>query len=127
MATANGLSDPSVELNSVGIEIIPGTLSLKTGRGDRTVRTQSAGGGAVSVVVTDNVETQKGMVKFSLSNTAYHQELIRTANSPAGNTIRIYQDESVYNFSSMHIIAEPEWVYGADSSVEISFEGPPAV
>lgn len=127
MATANGLSDPSVEINSVPVEILPGTLSIKPGRGDKTVRTQTAGGGAVSVVVTDNVETQKGMVKFSISNTAAHQELVRNWHSSEGNTIRAFQDTSIYNFRAMHIITEPEWAYGADAAVEVSFEGPPAV
>lgn len=127
MASVTGLSDPSIEVNSVPVDILPGTLSIKTGRGDKTVRTQTAGGGAVSVVVTDNVETQKGMVKFSLSNTAAHQELVRTWHASDGNTIRIFQGTSIYNFLAMHIVTEPEWAYGADSAVEISFEGPPAV
>lgn len=123
-----GLFNPTVELNDVALEIIPDSFAQKKGYGDKTVRIQTAGGGALGFVVTDNVATKKGMVKFSLSNNEENREIIRLAyNNPEGNTIRAYEGEIPDNYVSMFIVNEPEWGSGADTTTEIIFEGPPSV
>lgn len=66
MSTA--INNAHLYVNDLPTLYLPNTLSYNDGKGERTVRTQSVGGGAVEIIVTDNLETHIGGVKFNLAN-----------------------------------------------------------
>ena len=125
---SNALSNPTVQLNDQTISILPNTLTYKRGTGDVNVRAQSAGGGSVSAVVTENAETKISSVKFSLTLTDVNRDLIsgwQEARYTGGNTIRFSErgSELPLSFSNMHVTTDPEYSVGADGSVEVEFMG----
>lgn len=122
------LSNPTVEVNDQIVYIKPNSLTFKTGKGDRNVRTQSAGGNSISVVVTDNAETKKSMVKFTLITDQPNLDSLDVwldqINSQ-GNTIRLSDGDFTIPFTKMVVTSEPERGTGADGETEVNFEGPP--
>lgn len=125
---SNALSNPTVQVNDDTIYIVPNSLAYKRGKGDISVRAQSAGGDAVQVVVTENAETKMAMVKFSLFLTDDNRQAIETWQENrfnGGNTIRFSQrgSEVPLSFTGMNITTDPEFNVGADGSVEIEFMG----
>lgn len=121
------LSNPTVEVNDDPISIIPNSLSFKTGQGDKGVKTQSAGGNAIEIVVTENAETKKSMVKFKLTNTAKNLQLVKDWGVLFANTISISEGEVTESFRDMVITTEPERAIGADGELEIEWEGAPSL
>jgi len=126
--TLRSLSNPTVEVNDQPIAIIPNSLSFKPGQGDKTVKTQSAGGGAIEVVISEDATTKKSMVKFKLTNTKENFDLAKIITSNiSGNTIRLSEGEMVESFRGMVVTTEPERMIGADGELEIEFEGQPVL
>ena len=121
------LSNPTVEVGNDAISIVPNSLSYKKGKGDKNVRSQSAGGDSIEVVITENAETKKGMVKFSLYNTAVNQALLDSWQDSDETTIKLSQGSFTLSFRSMVVTSDPEVSTGADGSLEVAFEGQPAV
>ena len=127
MATQRTLSNPTVEINDQTIGTIPNSLSYKSGRGDISVRPQSAGGNSIEVIRTENAETKKGMGKLSLYNTKVNRDLVREwQDKMDGNTIRLSDGDFTESFSQMFVCTDPEFNLGADGKVEVTFEGNPA-
>jgi hypothetical protein len=116
-----------VEVGNDAIGIVPNSLSYKKGKGDKNVRSQSAGGDSIAIVITENAETKKGMVKFSLYNTAENQALLDSWQDSDETTIRLSQGSFTLSFRSMVVTSDPEVSTGADGSLEVVFEGQPAV
>lgn len=121
------LSNPTVEVNDVSIAIVPNSLSYKNGSGDKKVLTQSSGGNAIEVVITEDAETKKSMVKFKLYNTAGNIQLTKDWGALFSNTISISEDQIAESFQDMVIITEPEKDIGADGNLELEFEGAPSI
>ena len=120
------LSNPSVEVNNDAIAIIPNSLSFKKGKGEKKALPQSAGGNSIEIVQTEDAETKKSMVKFSLRNTKSNQDLLDTWQDTI-NTIRLSQGDFVVSFRGMIVTNDPEIQTGADGNLELNFEGTPAV
>jgi hypothetical protein len=128
MAVQRTLANPTVEVNNGVIGIIPNSLSYKRGKGDVSVRPQSAGGNSIEIIRTENAETKKSMVKFSLYNTKANRDLITAWQDLVdGAAIRLSDGDFIESFRSMFIINDPEMNLGADGNVEVTFEGQPAV
>jgi len=72
------ISDPSVLVNNVSVAVMPNSVSFDEGFGEQEVRVQSAGGGQLQQVFSNNVETNLGMVKFSLAATVANIALARS-------------------------------------------------
>ena len=124
----NALSNPTVEINDITIRILPNTLSYKLGKGDVNIRAQSAGGNSVEAVITEDAETKISMVKFSLTVTDTNRDLVegwQENRFQGGNTIRFSEkgSDKPLSFSGMVVMTDPEYSVGADSTVEIEFEG----
>lgn len=129
--SSNALSNPTAQINDDTISYTPNSLSYKLGGGDVNVRTQTAGGGAISTVVTENAESRMSMVKFGMLLTDTNRNLIRTwqeARATGGNTIRLSGDSSQIplSFTGMQLVTDPEYSVGSDGSVEVEFMGDPA-
>lgn len=121
------LSNPTVEVNDVTIAIVPNSLSYKNGSGDKKVFTQSSGGNGVQIVITEDAETKKSMVKFKLYNTAANIQLTKDWGVLFSNTISISEDQISESFQDMVIVTEPEKNIGADGDLELEFEGAPSL
>ncbi|MGR3179832.1 MAG: hypothetical protein ACUZ8E_17470 [Candidatus Anammoxibacter sp.] len=124
----NALSNPTIEVNDITIRILPNTLSYKLGKGDVNVRAQSAGGNSVESVFTEDAETKISMVKFSMTVTDVNRDLVESWQEnrfQGGNTIRFSEKTSTkpLSFAGMVVMTDPEYSVGADSTVEIEFEG----
>ena len=122
------LSNPNVQVNDVTIALVPNSFSYKKGQGQKSVRAQSAGGNAIEIVVAENAETKKSMVKFKLYNTEENFNLVGGwAENINGNTIRLSEGELQLSYRSMVVIDDPEYMIGADGDLEITFEGTPVL
>ncbi len=124
------LSNPTVEINNIVIGIKPNSVSFKGGKGDFNVRPQSAGGDSITMVTTENAETKKSMVKFSLYNTKPNVDNMLSwqgQNSIDGNSIELSDGDFVKPFRNMYLITDPEIALGADGEFEVVFEGTPSI
>lgn len=121
------LSNPTVEVNNDAIAVIPNSIVYKKGKGEKNVRSQSAGGNSIEIIVTENAETKIGMFKCSLTNTKTNQDLLDSWQDSDANTIRLSQGDFVISFRQMVVTSDPEVSTGADGSLEVTFEGQPAV
>lgn len=121
------LSNPTVEVNNDAIAVIPNSIVYKKGKGEKNVRSQSAGGNSIEIIVTENAETKKGMFKCSLTNTKTNQDLLDSWQDNDANTIRLSQGDFVISFRGMVVTSDPEISTGADGNLEVEFEGQPAV
>lgn len=125
---ARTLSNPTVQVNDVTIAIIPNSLSYKTGTGNKTVKSSSAGGDSIEIIVTDDVESKKSMVKFKLFTTAANLAAVKSWTKLYSSTIRVSEaGAAVESFSQMVIINEPERAIGADGELEVEWEGAPVL
>lgn len=122
------LNNPTVEVNDNPIAIVPNSLSYKKGRGEKSVKAQSAGGNAIETVVTQNAETKVSMVKFKLYPTKENFDLADVwIDNINGNTIRLSEGELTESFRGMVTTNEPERMVGADGELEIEFQGQPVL
>jgi hypothetical protein len=120
------LSDPSVYVDDRNIAVLPNTVGERE-PGQVTVRSISAGGGAVRHVSGSNVESLKGMVKFSLATTGENIALIEDwrARSNAGISIpmMVISPTRQSTYDAMWMTEEVEIEYEGEAAVELVFEG----
>lgn len=122
------ISDAGVVVNNVGVNITPNSLVFDEGFGEQTVMVQSAGNGKISTVYSNDVETNVGMVKFSMRSTVANIALARQwkangnrnavaiiASTPDGNLTR--------NFSGMALVSNYEVQLSADGVMDLEFRG----
>jgi hypothetical protein len=121
------LSNPTIEVNDDTIAIVPNSFSYKPGKGDKGVKAQSSGGDGIEVVITENAETKKSMVKFKLYNTSRNLQLVKDWSAQFSNTIRASEGDISESFRDMVITAEPERMIGAEGELEIEWEGAPTL
>ena len=122
------LENPTVQINDVTIPIKPNSLSYKTGRGDRNIRAQSAGGNSIETVMTEDAETKKSMVKATFLMTKdVDASVIDWMDNRDENSIRISEGDFTKSFRLMAVVGEPELNTGADGEVEVEFCGPPVL
>ena len=129
MAGFVGISTPSIIVNDETFSIVPNTFKYKSGKGEKNVRPQSAGGNAVEVVVTDNAETKKSMVSFEVMPTPGNvskieewQDLIAANSVEATDQIAGFSK----TFGDMTVINDPELNLTQDGTIAIEMEGSPA-
>lgn len=125
MATA--VNNVYVYVNDLPIKYTPNTLSLNDGRGERVVRTQAIGGGATELIVTDNLETHKGMVKFQLRNDVELIELVLGWRDALDQNVvhLVFQQGDVSwskTFKQATIINNVEYELQAEGNIEVEFE-----
>jgi len=119
------LSNPSVDVNSKPVSIVPNSLTFKKGRGDVKVKSQTQGGEPVTIATVD-AETRVGVVKFKLYNTRVNVELVNGwLGLTNGATIKIIEATTDIGFTGMLLTDDPEFSLGADGEVEVEFRGNP--
>ncbi|MCP4552343.1 MAG: hypothetical protein GY834_09945 [Bacteroidetes bacterium] len=120
------MSNPTVEVNDIVIAILPNSLSYRLGKGNKNVRSQSSGGEAIDVIITEDATTKVSMCKFSLITTIENTDAFNSWVTKSDyNTITLSQGSYNVAFSKMAVITEPDTVTGADGVIEIEFQGKP--
>jgi hypothetical protein len=120
------ISDPSVVVNDITVNVVPNSVSYKSGKGEQSVKVQSAGNGLVSVVTSTNVETKKGMVKFSVYSTEQAIALKELWQSNGGGNV-IELGSVNLTMSQGTMVNDPEITLSDDGKVELEFQGAPLV
>jgi hypothetical protein len=120
------ISDPSVVVNDITVNVVPNSVSYKSGKGEKSVKVQSAGNGLVSVVNSTNVETKKGMVKFSVYSTEQAIALKELWQSNGGGNV-IELGSVNLTMSQGTMVNDPEITLSDDGKVELEFQGAPLV
>ena len=116
---ATQISDIGIDVNDVRISIVPNSFEGDEGLGEQDVLVQSAGGGIVTQVFSNNVETNLGAFKFDMRATVANLELIRgwkanrnqnvvaaMATTPDGNFKRTYQNAVIVNNYKIPVSAD---------------------
>lgn len=123
------LANPTLVVNNVAIPIVPNSLKFKGGQGEQDVLVQSAGGGSVQTVYSENVETNMSLVAFSIRNTPENIEIqLDWKTLKNANAIEITGDGGFSrSFNNMAHTNDPDINLGADTPIDIEFKGDPAV
>jgi hypothetical protein len=124
------LSTPQVTINNQTLDIVPGSLKIKMGLGEQSVKVASAGGGSTSLVYSENVETKKGGVKFQLFTTPANIARIKPIKILNPNNAISITDPGAtdtYYFSQATMINDPEINAQPDGVLDFEFEARSAV
>ena len=127
--SAISVSTPSITVNNVVIGIKPNSFSYTEGFGEQSIRVQSAGGGTVEQVYSQDATSKYSMVKFIIYNTPLNIENARAWKSNLNNNaISITDDNGITrHFNRMALINNYEVKLSADGEIELEFHGSAAV
>jgi len=121
------MANPTVEVNNDVIAIVPGSLSFNSGYGENKVKVASAGGNSKELYISQDVETQLGVVTFKLISAKHNidkiDEWVKLTSELNGNTINLSNADFTRAFTEMAVVNNPEVGSGTDAEVEIKFEG----
>lgn len=125
---AIALSNPTVLINNLAVAVVPNSVTYTQGKGEQTVRVQSAGGGSVQSVFSNNVETNLSTVKMSLFPTAENIALIDGwKDNGNSNAISITATGLTKSFANAALINDYEVSLGSDTQIDIEFKTDAAV
>lgn len=123
---SRSLSNPIVQVNDTTIAVKPNSFKYNSGKGEKTVRAQSAGGNSVEAFLTEDAETKLAMVTFTLYTTQDNIGLVEQwQDNLEGNTLTVSEGSFQKNFTSMYVINDPDINFSADGEIEIEFKGNP--
>lgn len=125
---ATQISDPSVLVNNNAVFITPNSLTFTEGFGEQEILVQSAGGGVFDQVFADDIESNYGMVKFSVRATVDNINLARqwksNKNANAVTITATTVDGSITRtFTNCAIVNDYEVALQADGVLELEFKG----
>lgn len=122
------LANATIVINNAAIFYVPNSPKFNEGKGEQDVLIQSAGAGVVEAVFSENVETNIGMVAFSVRNTPKNIGLaLGWKNLKRANAITISGDGGfTRSFSNMVLTNNYDVNLGADTPIDLEFKGDPA-
>lgn len=125
------ISDPILLINDQPVLVEPNSVKATLGFGETKTSSCSRGGGNVVTVVSEDVTTKVGKLKFEMPNTVGNitagkgwkqntgSNFIELSGSAGGKTFTAYiQTASVDN--------DPEFEFGVDGKTSIEMSGAPA-
>ncbi len=116
------LTNPAVVVNGQPVAIKPNSFSYKDGFGEYKTRVQTAGPGSVENVTTEDVETQFGMVKFTLITTTENIDLVRQWKVNFDqNAITATSADFSRSFGNAILMTDVEIAAGQDGEFEVEF------
>lgn len=124
------LTNPTVKINNVTVTPKANSVSVVSGKGEKTVKGISSGAGFVDVAISEDIETQVGKIKMSFYTTADNIELLRGWQSidlNIGNIISVTEDDFHSVMVGAIVINDPEMMIGVDESFEVEFHGRPTI
>lgn len=121
------LSAPKVQINGQTVKIIPGSVEVDAGLGERKVRAVSSGGNSVDMVVGVDVEQMVVAVKLSLAHTAENLRLVEKLSDDANRgipaTMKIIEQTKQRAFQQMYLTNKPTAKYEAEGAIDLEFAG----
>lgn len=123
------ISTPTVIINNISYGIVPNSFSFTEGFGEQTVRAQSAGGGSVAQVYSDNAEMKFSTVKFSMFNINLNIERIREWKANRNeNVIEVIDSTSNFarTFKAAALTSDYEVSLSADGTIDLEWKSAPA-
>lgn len=114
---------PTVMVNGVSVAIKPNSFSYKEGFGERKVRIASGGGGTLTQVVSEDIETQLSTCKFMLYSTSDNVSLVRTWQKDGdANAVEVTDKDNFSRvFTNAIITNDPDVALGVDGELEVEF------
>ncbi len=123
---ASQLNDLSIFVNNVQVSYTADSLSWKDGFGEYNVRNAVVGGGETEPITSQNLESKKGMVKFSMPTTIIHERLKREWKQNFDqNVIEIVAADGqsfTKFFERATMTNDPESSGATDGNIEVEFE-----
>ena len=126
MATILGLATPSITVNNNTVGIVPDSFKYKSGVGNRTVSTQSAGGDSVDIIITEDVTTKKSYCAFDLRSTVENINLYKLMQTGVGTNSILAADNRVgfsESVDQMTVISDAEITAAQDGMFTVELEG----
>jgi len=120
----NALADVYLTINNLATMYSPNSLSFNDGRGERVVRTQTIGGGMSEIVVSDNIETHYGKVKFQMRNDLENiEKALAWRDNGSGNVVVLTNRTGTFNltFKQAIIVNNPDYELSSEGNFEIEF------
>ena len=123
------ISNPSLVMNNLAISIVANTFSYTEGLGEQDVVVQTAGGGSIQTVFTDNVEMRYSDIKFEMQNTVENIDLIRTwkINENTNGMTGTDKDGWTRTFNSVVLTSNYEVNLGSDTTISLEFKSDAAI
>lgn len=119
--------NPTVVINNIAIPVRPNSVKFREGKGEQSMRVQSAGGSNTETVFSNNVETNMSALMFEMINTAANIELARgwktNGNTNAATVTGVGLSRS---FNGMAILNDYEVDLSSDGVIPIEMTGDPA-
>lgn len=125
-----GISNPTITVDDEVIAIEANTFVFNEGAGTMNGRTQSAGGGAIETVFTEDVTTKRSVIRFGLLATPQNFEKVtrwqERSRGRTGLVIRASEGNFTRAWRDARVINDPDRSTGPDGKVEIEWNAAPA-
>jgi len=121
------LVNPNVTINNAAVLYEPNSISYTEGKGERTVRTHTTGGGQRETVVSEDISTQRSKVKFSILSTVENIKALKGWQElKDSNGITLSSKGFTRTSPRAIIVNDPDVNISVDGMVEVEFESDPA-
>jgi hypothetical protein len=118
------LSDPAIRINNDTFAPVPNSVSYVGGFGESEIKVQSAGGGNVEGVYSENAETKRSEFKCAIYSTPENIELVLAFKANANkNFITVSGNGLDIVFRNMALVNDPEHNLSNDGQIELEFMG----
>ena len=122
------LTRPIVVINNTPIYYVPNSVVYTEGKGEQNVRVQSAGGGLLSLVISENVESNFSKLKLGLYPTKENIALARSFKSnPGKNACQFSEDDFSRTISDATVVNDYDVELGSDTVITLEIMGAPAI
>ena len=119
------ISDPQIRINNETIKIVPGTARMIRGKGETSIKSQTAGNGQVEQILSEDITTNVGKIFLSMYVTRENiAKIVDFKNRKNENFVSITNKEgftAVMNNAAL--INDPEHTFSNDGQVELEFHG----
>lgn len=124
----SALINPTIMVNGQVVAYVPNSFEYRDGYGDRNVRTQTTGAGNVEQIITEDVETQTGYVKFTLLSTTANIDMYEQwMQNIDANAVECSAPGFNKQYARMCILSENSKPGGQDASFDVEFSGAKAI
>ncbi len=122
------VTNASIVVGNDNIGITPNSAEFDEGRGEQTLRPVSVGGGKVELVYAENLETNIGMVKFSMPSTIENIALaLSWKTNKNRNVVTIAGDtddgDLTRTYTQAALTANYKVPLGTEADIEVEFMG----
>lgn len=124
------LTNPTVMINNVNATPKANSVSIVSGKGEKTVKGVSSGAGFVDTAISEDIETQVGKIKMGFYATSENIELLRgwqSVDINIGNVVSVTEDDFHAVLTGAVVTNDPEIMIGVDESFEVEFHGRPTI